>query len=101
MIEKIGSSSLGKSCRTFFVLVGGVALFVCSFFPHNCYFRYMAGQKEYEVELQFTSNLLGHPNRTKIEEEFVDGEEPVYGSRSDLQSACSSRKDSKASSALE
>ena len=61
----------------------------------------MAGQKEYEVELQFTSNLLGHPNRTNTEEDFIDGEEPVYGSRSDLQSQISNRKDSKVSSVLE
>ena len=66
-------------------------------------FRYMAGQKEYEVELQFTSNLLGHPKRTKTGEELADGEEPVYGSHSDLQSPGSrgSRRDSKASSVME
>jgi hypothetical protein len=63
-------------------------------------FRYMAGQKEYEVELQFTSNLLGHPKRTKTGEELTDGEEPVYGSQSDLHSQ-GSRRDSKVSSAME
>ncbi|XP_028404973.1 uncharacterized protein LOC114527499 isoform X2 [Dendronephthya gigantea] len=65
--------------------------------------RYMAGQKEYEVELQFTSNLLGHPKRTKTGEELADGEEPVYGSESDLQSPAlrGSRRGSKASSAME
>ncbi|CAB3994118.1 partial [Paramuricea clavata] len=62
--------------------------------------RYMAGQKEYEVELQFTSNLLGHPKRTKTGEELADGEEPVYGSQSDLHSQ-GSRRGSKASSAME
>ena len=63
----------------------------------------MAGQKEYEVELQFTSNLLGHPKRTKTGEELPDGEEPVFGSHSDLQSQGSrnSRRGSKASSAME
>ena len=63
----------------------------------------MAGQKEYEVELQFTSNLLGHPKRTKTGEELPDGEEPVFGSHSDLQSQRSrdSRRESKASSVME
>ncbi|KAK3743337.1 hypothetical protein QZH41_013912, partial [Actinostola sp. cb2023] len=48
--------------------------------------RYMAGQKEYEVELQFTSGLVGYPSRTNTGDEFIDGEEPVYGSRVDLKS---------------
>lgn len=62
----------------------------------------MSGQKEYEVELQFTSNLLGHPKRTKTGEELADGEEPVYGSHSDLQSQRSggSRPGSKVSSIM-
>ena len=47
----------------------------------------MAGQKEYEVELQFTSGLVSYPSRTNVDEEFIDGEAPIYGSRSDLKSA--------------
>ncbi|XP_078356558.1 uncharacterized protein LOC144641416, partial [Oculina patagonica] len=61
--------------------------------------RYMAGQKEYEVELQFTSGILSYPSRTNIDEENIDGEEPIFGSRMDLksQSASSSRRGSKIS----
>ncbi|XP_078490654.1 uncharacterized protein LOC100184102 [Ciona intestinalis] len=36
--------------------------------------RYLSGQKEYEVELQFTSGLLSHPDRIENSEEAVDGE---------------------------
>ena len=59
--------------------------------------RYMAGQKEYEVELQFTSGILSYPSRTNIDEENIDGEEPIFGSRMDLksQSASSSRRGSR------
>ncbi|XP_072175940.1 uncharacterized protein [Diadema setosum] len=49
--------------------------------------RYMAGQKEYEVELQFSSNLMGFPDRTKGAEEAIDGEEPIQGSQADMASA--------------
>ena len=49
--------------------------------------RYMAGQKEYEVELQFTSGILSYPSRTNLDEENIDGEEPIFGSRMDLKSA--------------
>ena len=57
----------------------------------------MAGQKEYEVELQFTSGILSYPSRTNIDEENIDGEEPIFGSRMDLksQSASSSRRGSR------
>ncbi|XP_076438172.1 uncharacterized protein LOC143277267 isoform X2 [Babylonia areolata] len=49
--------------------------------------RYYAGQKEYEVELQFTSGLTGHPDRLKTGwEENRDGEDPMAGSSSDLSS---------------
>ena len=41
--------------------------------------RYLAGMKEYEVELQFTSALLGFPDRTHDEHSAVDGNDPVYG----------------------
>ena len=47
-------------------------------------YRYMAGQKEYEVELQFTSGLLGAPTRTIAEEENIDGEKLIFGSRSEV-----------------
>ena len=50
-------------------------------------YRYLAGQKEYEVELQFTSALTGYPDRVKTGwEENKDGEEPVPGSVSDIGS---------------
>ncbi|KAK7091940.1 uncharacterized protein [Littorina saxatilis] len=49
--------------------------------------RYYAAQKEYEVELQFTSGLTGHPDRVKTGwEDNRDGEDPVPGSASDLSS---------------
>lgn len=50
----------------------------------------MAGQKEYEVELQFTSGLLSSPVRLRTGEENIDGEKAVFGSRSDLDSHRSS-----------
>ncbi|CAH3160843.1 unnamed protein product [Porites lobata] len=61
--------------------------------------RYMAGQKEYEVELQFTSGILSYPSRTNIDEENIDGEEPIFGSRIDLKSPSpsSSRRGSRIS----
>ena len=59
----------------------------------------MAGQKEYEVELQFSSGILSYPSRTNIDEENIDGEEPIFGSRMDLKSATpsSSRRGSRIS----
>nr|XP_002734565.1 PREDICTED: uncharacterized protein LOC100373469 [Saccoglossus kowalevskii] len=48
--------------------------------------RYLAGQKEYEVELQFSSSILSFPDRIKGAEDPVDGELPVAGSRPDLNS---------------
>lgn len=48
--------------------------------------RYMGGQKEYEVELQFTSGMLGSPPRTNTGEENVDGEKAIFGSTYDLNS---------------
>lgn len=59
---------------------------------HLVIIRYMAGQKEYEVELQFTSGILSYPSRTNIDEENIDGEEPIYGSRMDLKSSPSSTR---------
>ena len=44
----------------------------------------MAGMKEYEVELQFTSALLGFPDRTHDEYSAVDGNDPVYGNEEQL-----------------
>jgi len=41
--------------------------------------RYLAGMKEYEVELQFTSGLLGYPDRIHDEHSAIDGNDPVYG----------------------
>ena len=59
----------------------------------------MAGQKEYEVELQFTSGILSYPSRTNVDEECIDGEEPIFGSRIDLKSASpsSARRNSRMS----
>lgn len=37
--------------------------------------RYLSGQKEYEVELQFSSGLLSFPDRIVDAEEAVDGED--------------------------
>jgi len=53
--------------------------------------RYLMGQKEYEVELQFTSGMVSYPIRTKTGEDFVDGEQPVYGSTTDFGSIAASR----------
>ena len=74
---------------------GSVFLKQCVLFLH----RYMAGQKEYEVELQFTSGILSYPSRTNIDEENIDGEEPIFGSRIDLKSPSpsSSRRGSRIS----
>ena len=49
------------------------------------------GQKEYEVEMQFSSGLVSYPIRTKTGEEFIDGEQPVYGSTTDMSSIAASR----------
>ncbi|KAK3732447.1 hypothetical protein RRG08_037451 [Elysia crispata] len=47
--------------------------------------RYFAGQKEYEVELQFSSGLTGYPDRVQTGwEETRDGEEPEAGSSGDV-----------------
>ncbi|XP_057308593.1 uncharacterized protein LOC130646936 [Hydractinia symbiolongicarpus] len=62
--------------------------------------RYMAGQKEYEVELQFTSGLLSSPDRTKSGEENIDGEKAVFGSRSDINSPALSRASYRSGSIL-
>ena len=40
--------------------------------------RYLQGMHEYEVELQFTSGLLGQPDRTHDEADVIDGNEPVF-----------------------
>jgi hypothetical protein len=66
--------------------------------------RYLAGQKEYEVELQFTSGLLGFPDRLGDSESAVDGNDPLLeekeeaeaalaGSRSSLGCSSSSQED--------
>jgi len=52
----------------------------------------MAGQKEYEVELQFTAGLLSSPDRTRTNEENIDGEKAIFGSKSDLQSRAGSSR---------
>ncbi|XP_066268973.1 uncharacterized protein [Branchiostoma lanceolatum] len=59
--------------------------------------RYLAGQKEYEVELQFSAQLLSHPDRVQDAEENRDGEDPLPGSRLDLSSRFSSQRGSRVS----
>ncbi|KAL3889356.1 hypothetical protein ACJMK2_001700 [Sinanodonta woodiana] len=46
--------------------------------------RFLSGQNEYEVELQFSSSLTAYPDRRNIGEEYLDGEKPVLGSQSDV-----------------
>lgn len=62
---------------------------ICMYVTMSCFFlfsiifiyiRYIAGQKEYEVELQFSSQLMSFPDRVKGAEEAVDGEQPIPGS---------------------
>ncbi|XP_070533195.1 uncharacterized protein [Ptychodera flava] len=48
--------------------------------------RYLAGQKEYEVELQFSSSIISFPDRTRGAEDPIDGEAPIPGSTQDLAS---------------
>ncbi|VDI72896.1 Hypothetical predicted protein [Mytilus galloprovincialis] len=48
--------------------------------------RYLAGQKEHEVELHFTSGLIGYPDRVRSAEEYRDGEKPLPGSISTMAS---------------
>ncbi|XP_067936655.1 uncharacterized protein [Watersipora subatra] len=43
--------------------------------------RYIDGQKEYEVELKFSSALVNHPDRVNMDgEEYKDSENPILGS---------------------
>lgn len=60
----------------------------------------MAGQKEYEVELQFTSGLLGAPDRTKTADENIDGEKAIFGSKSDLGSSAIFSQSSRSNSVV-
>lgn len=44
-------------------------------------FRYTLGQKEHEVELEFSSVLMNYPDRVKTDgEEYKDAEVPILGS---------------------
>ena len=47
---------------------------------------------EYEVELQFTSSLVGQPDRTHDENGVIDGNEPVLGTEEDMSSTGDVRK---------
>jgi len=50
-------------------------------------YRYLAGQKEFEVELEFSSLLTAYPDRVKTGgEECLDGENPEPGSTSTVGS---------------
>lgn len=54
--------------------------------------RYLAGMKEYEVELEFSSAMTAYPDRRRTGgEEYRDGEAPILGSQSDLSSDMGSR----------
>ena len=58
-----------------------------------CVCRYLAGQKEYEVELQFSSGMLSYPDRVNTGgEEYRDGEVPIPGSMAEVNSAEGSTK---------
>lgn len=48
--------------------------------------RHLASQKEYEVELEFSSSITGFPSRVNPGEEYRDGEEPIPGSLSSISS---------------
>lgn len=61
--------------------------------------RYLAGQKEYEVELQFTSGLLGFPDRLRDSESAVDGNDPVLGLKDEAMEALAGSRSSLASGA--
>jgi hypothetical protein len=50
------------------------------------WYRHLAGQKEYEVELEFSSSITGFPSRVNPGEEYRDGEEPIPGSMSSMNS---------------
>ncbi|XP_045180354.2 uncharacterized protein LOC123539694 isoform X3 [Mercenaria mercenaria] len=54
--------------------------------------RYLAGMKEYEVELEFSSAMTAYPDRRRTGgEEYRDGEAPILGSQSDISSDMGSR----------
>ena len=56
-------------------------LMFAHYYNNTCSYRYMAAQKEYEVELQFSSSLVNHPDRINLDgEEYKDSENPVLGS---------------------
>ena len=53
----------------------------------SCIYRYLAGMKEYEVELEFSSAMTAYPDRRRTGgDEYRDGEAPILGSQSDLSS---------------
>jgi len=55
--------------------------FTAGRYPAKFNRRYTGGQKEYEVELQFSSVLANHPDRIHMDgEEYKDSENPVLGS---------------------
>lgn len=54
--------------------------------------RYLAGMKEYEVELEFSSAMTAYPDRRRTGgEAYRDGEAPQLGSQSDLSSEMGSK----------
>ena len=63
--------------------------------------RYLAGQKEYEVELQFTSGLLGFPDRLGDSESAVDGNDPVLEEREEAEVALAGSSSSVSGSSIQ
>ena len=48
--------------------------------------RYLSGQKEHEVELQFSSAMISYPDRLKDHQQPADGEKlPDYHSETSSQ----------------
>ena len=55
--------------------------------------RYLSGQKEHEVELQFSSAMISFPDRLKDDQVAADGEKlPEYHSETGSQITPSSRE---------
>lgn len=52
---------------------------LCTAFLLPSFSRFLSGMHEYEVELQFTSGLLGYPDHTHDPWGAVDGNDPVFG----------------------
>ena len=85
------SNSQGKATNS---LRNGVKIRI------RIYFRYVAGQKEYEVELQFTSGLLGFPDRTNDPQSVVDGNDPILDEDAEAEAALAASRSSRRGSTV-